>query len=94
MEELKRPASRIEFSPEFWRGLVQRIVADEETLGDLVRETGIPREVLRKWALRETKAANAYEPLVPAWRLHELERENEELRALLNEGGLTGKSKV
>jgi Transposase len=91
MDTLKKLDGRIEFSPEFWRGLVERIVADEETLGDLVRETGIPREVLRKWALMETKAASAYEPLVPAWRLRELERENEELRALLNEGGLKGK---
>jgi hypothetical protein len=84
MDAQKRPESRIEFTPEFWRGLVQRIVADEETLGDLVRETGIPREVLRKWALMETKAAHAYEPLVPASHLRRLEREIEELRSLLD----------
>ena len=85
MDTFKKPDGRIEFSPEFWRGLVQKIVADEETLGDLVREMGIPREVLRKWALMETKAANAYEPLVPARRVHQLEREVEELRSLLDQ---------
>ncbi len=83
MDALKRPDSRIEFTPEFWRRLVEKIVGEEETLGDLARETGIPREVLRKWALMETKAANAHEPLVPAGRVHELEREVAELRALL-----------
>lgn len=83
MDTLKRTDSRIEFTPEFWRGLVQKIVAQEETLNDLVREMGIPREILRKWALMETRAANAYEPLVPARHLRRLEREIEELRSLL-----------
>ena len=83
MDALKRTDSRTEFTPEFWRRLVEKIVGEEETLGDLVRETGIPREVLRKWALMETKAANAHEPLDPARRVHELEREVAELRALL-----------
>jgi transposase-like protein len=83
MDALKRPDSRIEFTPEFWRRLVEKIAAEEETLGDLARETGIPREVLRKWALMETKAANAHKPLDPAGRVHELEREVAELRALL-----------
>ena len=91
MDASKRPDSRIEFTPDFWRQLVQKIVAEEETLTDLVSVMGIPRDVLRKWALKESKAASAYEPLVPAWRLLELERENEELRALLNEGGLKEK---
>jgi transposase-like protein len=89
MDTLKRPDSRIEFTPEFWRRLVERIVAEDETLGDLARETGIPREVLRKWALMETKAASAHEPLVPAGRVHELEREVAELRALLGKPTIT-----
>ena len=86
---MKRPDSRIEFTPEFWRRLVERIVAEDETLGDLARETGIPREVLRKWALMETKTASAREPLVPAGRVHELEREVAELRALLGKQTIT-----
>jgi transposase-like protein len=89
MEVSKRPDSRIEFTPDFWRRLVQKIVAEEETLSDLVREMGIPRGVLRKWALMETNAANVYEPLVPARRVRELEREIEELRSLLDKQAAT-----
>jgi transposase-like protein len=86
MDVLNKPGERIEFTPEFWRGLVERIVAEEETLGDLAREMGIPRDVLRKWALlagRAETAESVYEPLVPARRVHELEREVAELRILL-----------
>ena len=46
--------------------MARKIVAEEEPLSDLVRETGIPRDVLRKWALVETKASQSYEPPVPA----------------------------
>jgi transposase-like protein len=83
MDASKKPDARIEFTPEFWRSLVRKIVAEEETLSDLVREMGIPRDVLRKWALLETKASQSYERLVPARRVDELEREVAELRALL-----------
>ena len=89
MDAWKRPDSRIEFTPEFWRGLVEKIVAEEETLGDLARATGIPREVLRKWALMfqraDATARKEDEYLVPASRVRELEREIQQLRDLLNE---------
>ena len=81
--------SQIELTAEFWRSLVRKIVAEEETLGDLVRATGIPREILRKWALKETAASQSYEPLVPARRVDELEREVEELRSLVSKQATT-----
>jgi transposase-like protein len=87
MDLSRKPEARVGFSPEFWRELVGKIVAEDETLNDLAAETGIPREVLRKWALTAeragTTASSVGEPLVPASRVRELEREIEELRRLL-----------
>lgn len=87
MDLSRKPEARKGFSPEFWRELVVKIVAEDETLNDLAAETGIPREVLRKWARTAeragTTASSVGEPLVPASRVRELEREIEELRRLL-----------
>ena len=87
MDLSRKPEARMGFSPEFWRELVGKIVAEDDTLNDLAAETGIPREVLRKWTLTAeragTRAASVDEPLVPASRVRELEREVEELRRLL-----------
>lgn len=93
MDLSRKPEARTGFSPEFWRELVGKIVAEDETLNELSAETGIPREVLRKWALTAeragTTASNVGEPLVPASRVRELEREVEELRSLLVKQGAT-----
>ena len=87
MDLATKSETRKGFSPEFWRELVGKIVAEDETLNDLAAETGIPREVLRKWALTAeragTTASNVGEPLVPASRVRELEKELDELRSLL-----------
>ena len=44
MDVTEKPDARIEFTPESCRSLVREIVAEEETMSDLVREMGIPRE--------------------------------------------------
>jgi len=88
MDLSSKPDARKSFSPEFWRELVGKIVAEDETLNDLASGTGIPREVLRKWALTAnragTTASSAGEPLVPASRVRELELEVQTLRRLLD----------
>lgn len=60
---------------------------------ELAREAGVSPDILRKWMLMieraEMTAADVEEPLVPASRVRELEREVEELRRLLGRQAVT-----
>ena len=93
MELMKRPAPREEFSAEFKREFVEKIVIMDKTLGDLARELGIPPQTMRKWTLTgepdETMAWKIGEPLKPAIRILELEHDMMELKRQIQHQAIT-----
>jgi transposase-like protein len=93
MDLVGKPATRGAFSPEFKRDLVKKIVLADRTSGDRADERGIPPDVMRKWTLMveraETITSSTAETLVPASRIHELERQIEDLKRRLGRQAIT-----
>ena len=93
MELTKEPESRGEFSAEFNRELVERIVMADTTLEKLADETGIPPHVMSKWDLMveraEAMASDTAEVLAPSSRVLELEREIDDLKRQLGRQVMT-----
>ena len=93
MESSRRPATRVEFSPEFKREFVEKILFMGMTLDDVADELGIPPEVMRRWttvvARAEMNAAKAGGPLVPASRVLELEHDIQELKRVVTHQAIT-----
>jgi hypothetical protein len=70
-----------------------RVLAAERPVSDPAREMGIPPDVLLKWTIMaeraEATASSVRMRLAPAVRVHELERENEDLRRLVEKQSRT-----
>ena len=92
MELARRVESPEEFSPEFKREFVEKIVIKEKTLSDLAGELGIPPDLLRKWTMRVGRDETAWrtdEPLTPTIRILELEHDLADLRREIQNQAIT-----
>ena len=76
-----------EFNVAHHRDLADRVLEAKRSLVELAKEMGISVEALRKWSVMVERAQDTalgvQDTLVPSSRVRELEREVEELKALL-----------
>ncbi len=93
MELLKKWNPRGEFSPEFKREFVEKILVRNRTLSDLAGELGVPPQLMRQWTRRvEDNNGETWqmeEPLPPAIRILELEHDLNELKREVQHQAIT-----
>ncbi len=93
MELLKKQDPRGEFSTEFKREFVEKILIRNRTLSDLAGELGVPPQLMRRWTWRveenDGAAWKIEEPLPPAIRILELEHDLNELKREVEHQALT-----